>query len=72
MVIDNFGQVREKCKNNQCAGVCENFFERVFKTKKGNKVFYKKLVSMKQVWPTQSQEKWIADAVYLSPFKCTK
>ena len=39
---------------------------------------------MKQVWPTQSQEKWIADwklqgddlidwtAVYLSPFKCTK
>ena len=76
--------LREKCKDNQCAGVCESFLEKFSKTKKANKVVYKKLVSMKQLWPTQSQEKWIADcklqgddlidwtAVYLSPFKCTK
>ena len=78
--------LREKCQGNQCAGVCESFLERLFKTKKANKVVYnyKKLVSMKQVKPTQSQEKWIADcklqrddlidwtAVYLSRFKCTK
>ena len=66
------------------AGVCESFLERLFKTKKANKIVYKKLVSMKQVRPTQSQKKGIADcklqrddlidwtAVYLSLFRCTK
>ena len=83
-LLSSLNSLRKRCKDNQCTGISESFLDRFIKTKKANKLVYKELVSMKQVWPTQTQEKWITDctlqrddlidwkAVYLSSYKSTK
>lgn len=53
--------LKEKPKDNHYADTSENYLKRLFETKKVNKVTYKRLVSITELVPSQSQEKWIAD-----------
>ena len=53
--------LKEKYKDKRYADTSENNLKRLFETKKVNKVANKRLVSLTELVPTQSQEKWIAD-----------
>ena len=61
-----------------------SFIETLLKAKKPNRVVYKKLITVKQQRPAQSQDKWVLDcqlktcedvdwkSVYQAPFKYIK
>ena len=85
-MVSSLKSLRERCKVSVHIkdSNYQSFIETSLKAKKPNRVVYKKLITVKQQRPAQSQDKWVLDcqlktcedvdwkSVYQTPFKYIK